>query len=70
MYNTVLLDIYWNMLIKFGKQIANTFAKIINRYKGEFKTLSNIWDGAFSASSEYASELMFKVKDVSFLIHF
>ena len=25
------------MLIKFSKQIANTFAKIINSYKGEFK---------------------------------
>ena len=24
----------------------NLFAKIINGYKGEFKTLSNIWDGA------------------------
>ena len=42
MHNTV-------MLIKFSKQIANSFAKIINDYKGEFKTLSNIWDRAFSA---------------------
>ena len=25
----------------------NLFTKIINGYKGEFKTLSNIWDGAF-----------------------
>ena len=25
------------MLIKFSEQIANTFAKIINGYKGEFK---------------------------------
>ena len=48
--NTVLLDIWSNMLIKFSKQIASTFAKIINGYKGEFKTLSNIWDVAFSAS--------------------
>ena len=24
------------------------FVKIINGYKGEFKTLSNIYDGAFS----------------------
>ena len=31
-----------NMLIKFSKQIANTFAKIFNGYNGEFKTLSNI----------------------------
>ena len=30
------------MLIKCSKQIANSFAKIINNYKGEFKTLSNI----------------------------
>ena len=36
--NTVLLDMWWNMLIKS----SNTFAKIINGYKGEFKTLSNI----------------------------
>ena len=35
------------MLIKFNKWIANSFAKMINGYKGEFKTLSNIWDGAF-----------------------
>ena len=25
----------------------NLFPKIINDYKGEFKTLSKIWDGAF-----------------------
>ena len=25
-----LLDIWWNMLIKFGKQIGNSLAKIIN----------------------------------------
>ena len=30
MHNTVLLDIWWNMLIKFSKQIGNSFAKIIN----------------------------------------
>ena len=40
-----LLDVWWNMLIKCSKQIANSFAKIVNGYKGEFKTLSNIWDG-------------------------
>ena len=28
----------------------NLFAKTINGYKGKFKTLSNIWDGAFSES--------------------
>ena len=44
------------MLIKFGKQIANSFAKIINGFKGEFKTQSNIWDGAFPAKSLLASE--------------
>ena len=27
---------------QFSKQIANRFGKIINDYKGEFKTLSNI----------------------------
>ena len=30
------------MLIKFSKKIANSFAKIIDGYKSEFKTLSNI----------------------------
>ena len=30
------------MLIKFNRQIVNSFAKIINGYKSEFKTLSNI----------------------------
>ena len=35
------------MLIKFSEQIANTFAKIINGYKGEFKNLSNTLDVAF-----------------------
>ena len=40
-HNTVLLGIWWNMFIKFSKQIGNTFAKTINGYKGEFKT----WDG-------------------------
>ena len=30
LHNTVLLDIWWNMLIKFNKQIGNSFAKIIN----------------------------------------
>ena len=37
-----IADIWWNMLIKFSKQIANTLAKTINGYKDEFKTLSNI----------------------------
>ena len=36
------------MLIKFSKQLANSSAKIINGYKSEFKTLSNVWDGTFS----------------------
>ena len=30
------------LLIKFNRQIVNSFAKIINGYKSEFKTLSNI----------------------------
>ena len=34
-YSAVLLDIWWDMLIKFSKQIANSFAKINNGYKGE-----------------------------------
>ena len=54
MHDTVLLDILWYMLMKFSKQIANTFAKIINDYdemglfpqvvtgfRGEFKILHN-----------------------------
>ena len=41
-HNTVLLDIWWNMLIEFSKQITNTFAEIIHGYKGEFKLLLNI----------------------------
>ena len=40
--NTVMLDTWWNILITFSKQIANTFAKIIYGSKGEFKILSNI----------------------------
>ena len=47
---TALLDIWQNIFIKFSKQIANSFSKIINGYKGEFKTLPNISDEAFSAS--------------------
>ena len=30
------------MLIKFGTQIVNSFAKTINGYQGEIKTLSNV----------------------------
>ena len=45
------------MLIKFSKQIPNSFAKIINGYKGQSKTLSNVWDGAFSTKSLLASEV-------------
>ena len=30
------------MLIKFSKQLADSSAKIINGYKSEFKTLSNV----------------------------
>ena len=38
-YCTVLLDIWWNMLIKFSKKIANSFAKINNGYKSKYRTL-------------------------------
>ena len=31
-HNTVLLDIWWNMLLKFIKQISNSFPKITNGY--------------------------------------
>ena len=44
------------MLIKFSKQVANSFVKIINGHKGEFKTLSNIWDRVFTIKSLLASE--------------
>ena len=50
-------DKWWNVLIKISNQIANTFAKTINGYKGEVKILSNIWDGAFSASSYWLQKL-------------
>ena len=29
MHNTVFLDIWWNMLIKFSKEIGHSFAEII-----------------------------------------
>ena len=29
-HNAVLLNIWWNMLIKFSKQIDNSFVKTIN----------------------------------------
>ena len=48
--NAVLLDVWWNMLIKFSKQIGKSFSKTINGYLGEFEALSNIWDGAFRKS--------------------
>ena len=51
-HNTVLLDIWWNMLIEFSKQITNTFAEIIHGYKSEFKLLLNIWDGASCKNSQ------------------
>ena len=31
--NCVLLDVWWNVLIKFSKQIANTFVKKIMAIK-------------------------------------
>ena len=44
------------ILMKFSKQIANIFVKIINGYKDKLKTLKSIWDGDFSAKSSLASE--------------
>ena len=58
-----MLDIWWNILIKFSKQIANTFAKIINGCKGEFKILSNIWDGAFWINSQKLTPLYYFCKN-------
>ena len=55
MHNTV-------MLIKFSKEIVTSFAKITDGWRflevirGEFKILSNILDGAFSAKSQRALE--------------
>ena len=43
-------------LIKFSRQIANSFAKVINGHKSKFRTLSNILDGVFSAKSLLDSE--------------
>ena len=51
--------ICWVMLIKFlkfNKQIVNTFAKEIIGNKGEFITLSNIWDFLASHYSQANSE--------------
>ena len=61
MHNTVLVGIWWNILITFSKQIANILDHmaiysvyhllLANTFaKDEIKTLSNNWDGAFSAS--------------------
>ena len=50
MHNTVLLDVWCNMLIKFSKQIPFSFEKIINGYRGKFIIVSNIRDRLFSAS--------------------
>ena len=57
LHNTVSLDIWLNMLLKFSKQIANSFAKMNNGYNDEFKILSNIWDGAFSGSRYWLKRL-------------
>ena len=76
-------DTQWNMLIKFSKQIGNSFPKTINT------KVNFVWDGAFPASrywfkarnqnlpvnlvwqgSEYASELASKVKDALSLNRF
>ena len=68
--NTIIIiqQIYWKsghmketvhktvMLIKFSKKISTSFAKIISGYKGQFKTLSNIWAGAFSMKSLLTSK--------------
>ena len=48
------------ILMKFSKQIANIFVKIINGYKDKFKTLKSISDGDFSAKSSLASEVNLK----------
>ena len=48
------------ILMKFSKQIANIFVKIINGYKDKFKTLKSISDGDFSAKSSLASEANLK----------
>ena len=37
--NTVLLDVWWNMLIKFSKQIANGFVEVM-AIKANSKTLT------------------------------
>ena len=59
--NTVMLDIWWHILIKFSKRLANTFEKIVNFYKGKFKTLPNIWDGAFWRNSQNPFTIFAKI---------
>ena len=41
----------WRVFRTLSNITGNFFSKIIKGYKCEFKTMSNIWDGAFSASS-------------------
>ena len=58
------------MLLRLSKQIVNSFAKIISGYKGEFKTLSNIWDGGFTTKLLLASEAHSKCCQASKMEHF
>ena len=41
-HNTVLLDIWWNMLIKFSKQTAKTFVKVIIGYQVNQKSVKHL----------------------------
>ena len=41
-HNTVLLDIWWNMLIKFSKQTAKAFVKVIIGYKANQKSVKHL----------------------------
>ena len=56
----------WNMIIKFSEQIANSFAKIINGYKDEFKILPNIWDRAFVARFRGGLRILLNIYDQAF----
>ena len=41
-HNTVLLDIWWNMLIKFSKKTAKTFVKVIIGYQVNQKSVKHL----------------------------
>ena len=51
-HNAVLLDVWWNMLIKFSKQIGKSFSKTINGYLANSK-LCQTFEMELSASRNW-----------------